>query len=179
MFCDACGTTLQPGQAFCGKCGKQIVGAVPVAQPLPARVEKHLHLLGILWFALSAVNALGGLFLLILGTALFPHLHEMKGVPPDVPVGFLASLFSTLGIFVLAKAACGFVAGWGLLQRKSWARLLALVLAFISLFNVPFGTALGVFTLWALLPGSSQEEYEALVVASANSRGDRSAERSA
>jgi hypothetical protein len=53
------------------------------------------------------------------------------------------------------------------------------VLAFISLFNVPFGTALGVYTLWVLLPGSSQEEYEALVVASANSRGDRSAERSA
>ncbi|MGA8344186.1 MAG: hypothetical protein WB781_19800 [Candidatus Sulfotelmatobacter sp.] len=141
---------------------------MPVAQPLPGRVEKHLHLLSILWFALSAFNALGGLFLLILGSTLFPHLHEMKGVPPDVPVGFLTSLFSTLGIFVLAKAACGFVGGWGLLQRESWARLLAVVLAFISLFNVPFGTALGVYTLWVLLPGPSQEEYEALVVARMN-----------
>lgn len=171
MFCDACGASLQPGQAFCSKCGKQILGPVSVAQPLPGRVEKHLHLLGILWFALSAFNGLGGLFFLILGSALFPHLHEMKGVPPDVPVGFLTSLFTTLGIVVLAKAACGFIAGWGLLQRESWARIVALVLAFISLFNIPFGTALGVYTLWALMPVQSQQEYDALVVAWANSRG--------
>ena len=43
--------------------------------------------------------------------------------------------------------------------------MVALVLAFISLFNIPFGTALGVYTLWALLPSQSQQEYEALVTA--------------
>ncbi len=171
MFCDGCGTAVQPGQAFCSKCGKQVVGPVSIAQPLPGRVQNHVHLLGILWFALSAFNALGGLFLLILGSTLFPHLREMKGVPPDVPVGFLTSLFTTLGIIVLAKAACGFIAGWGLLQRESWARMVALVLAFISLFNIPFGTALGVYTLWALLPSHSQQEYDALVAARAGLRG--------
>jgi len=165
MFCDACGMTLQAGQAFCSKCGKQILGTGPVTQPVTGRVQKHVHLLGILWFALSALNALGGLFLLLLGNTLFPHLREIKGVPPDVPVSFLTSLFTTLGIIVLAKAACGFVAGWGLLQRESWARVVALVLAFISLFNVPFGTALGVYTLWALLSRQSQQEYDALVAA--------------
>ena len=61
---------------------------------------------------------------------------------------------------MLAKAALGFVAGWGLLQRERWARILALVLAFISLFNVPFGTAVGVYTMWVLLPGDSEQEYE-------------------
>jgi len=37
------------------------------------------------------------------------------------------------------------------------------VLAFISLFNVPFGTAVGVYTFWVLLPGQAQQEYDALV----------------
>jgi hypothetical protein len=178
MFCDGCGAALQPGQPFCSKCGKRIVGAVSVAQPLPGRVQHHVHLLGVLWLALSAFNAVGGLFLLILGSALFPHLHEMQVVPPDVPVGFLTSLFSMLGVIVLAKAACGFIAGWGLLQCKPWARMVALVLAFISLFNIPFGTALGVYTLWALLPSQSQQEYEALVTARASGKGLRAAERS-
>jgi len=63
---------------------------------------------------------------------------------------------------VLAKAAFGFMAGWGLLQREPWARILTLVLGFISLFNVPFGTAVGVYTLWVLLPQQSQEEYDAM-----------------
>ena len=163
MFCDGCGAVVQPGQGFCSKCGKQIMGPVAVGQPLPGRVQQHVHLLAILWFAYSAFVALAGAFLFILGTALLPHLHEMKNVPPDVPTGFLTAFFSTIGILILAKAACGFIAGWGLMKRDSWARVLTLVLAFISLFNVPFGTALGVYTLWVLLPGQSQQEYDTLV----------------
>ena len=167
MFCDGCGAAVQPGQAFCRACGKKILGPVAVAQRLPGRVQQHTHLLGILWLAISAFNAVAGLFLLILGTSLFPHLHEMKGVPPDVPAGFLTSLFTTLGIVILLKAACGFLAGWGLMRHESWARLLALVLAFVSLFNIPLGTAMGVYTMWVLLPGESQKEYDALAAAKA------------
>ena len=41
------------------------------------------------------------------------------------------------------------------------ARTVAVVLAFPSLFfNVPFGTALGIYTLWVLLPAESDVEYE-------------------
>ena len=167
MFCDACGAAVQAGQAFCSKCGKQIIGSISVVQPRPGRVQAHVHLLAILWLAISAFNTIGGVVLLILGNALFPHLHEMQGVPRDVPTGFLTALFSTLGIFILAKAACGFIAGWGLMKHEAWARVVALVLAFISLFNIPFGTAIGVYTLWVLLPGQSQQEYDALVAARA------------
>jgi len=167
MFCDGCGAAVQPGQAFCSRCGKQIVGPVSVMQPFPGRVQQHANLLGILWLAMSAFNAVGGLVLLMLGNVLFPHLREMKDVPSDVPVGFLTALFTTLGIVVLAKAALGFLAGWGLMQREAWARVLVLVLAFISLFNIPIGTAIGVYTLWVLLPGQSQQEYEAWVAARA------------
>ena len=164
MFCDGCGAEVQPGQAFCSKCGKQIIGPIAAVQRFPGKVERHVHLLGILWLAFSAFNTLGGLFLFVLGNAFFPHLHEMKDVPADVPAGFLTALFSTLGIILLAKAACGFIAGWGLLHREGWARTVALVLAFISLFtNIPIGTAIGVYTMWVLLPLQSAQEYESLV----------------
>ena len=49
--------------------------------------------------------------------------------------------------------------------REVGHRILALVLAFISLFtNIPFGTALGIYTMWVLLPAESEREYDALVV---------------
>jgi hypothetical protein len=168
MFCDGCGTEVQPGQGFCSKCGKQIVGTI-APRALPGKVQRHVHLLAILWLAFSAFNTLGGLVLRVLGNALFPHLHEMKDVPPDVPSGFLTALFTILGIIVLAKAAFGFLTGWGgLLQRESWARSMALILAFISLFtNIPLGTAIGVYTMWVLLSSTSDQEYEALVKARA------------
>jgi hypothetical protein len=160
MFCDGCGTTVQPGQAFCSRCGKQVVGPVAVQQR-PGRVQGNLHLLGILWLAMSAFNTIGGVILYVLANTLFAHLHGMGA--PDAPTGFLRPLLSVVGILVLAKAACGFIAGWGLMQREPWARVIALVLGFLSLFNVPFGTAVGVYTLWVLLPAQSQEEYQALV----------------
>ena len=164
MFCDGCGTTVQSGQVFCGKCGKQIIGPVTTTLSARGRVQRHSHLLAIIWLAFSALEAVGGLILFVLGNALFPHLREM-GAPPEMPVSFFVVLFNTLGIVILAKAVIGFFAGWGLLQRDPWARVLLLVLGFISLIHVPFGTALGVYTLWVLLPAPSEREYESLVAA--------------
>ncbi|HXZ33908.1 MAG TPA: zinc ribbon domain-containing protein [Terriglobales bacterium] len=159
MFCDKCGAPAQPDQRFCGRCGKEFAGG-PIASPRRSRVAEHIRLLGILWLALSALNAVAGVFLLILANALFPHLREMGAAPPDVPVGFLHSLFGAIGAIVLLKALIGFFAGWGLLQRESWARVLTIVLAFLALFNIPFGTALGIYSLWVLLPAAADAEYQ-------------------
>lgn len=161
MFCDGCGAAVQPGQTFCSKCGKQIVGPVTAIQPRRGRVQEHVHLLGIIWLAISAFNAVGGVVVYILANTLFAHLHGMGA--PEAPTSFLRPLLSVIGILILAKAACGFITGWGLLHREAWARSMALVMAFISLFNIPFGTVVGVYTMWVLLPGQSQQEYEMLL----------------
>jgi hypothetical protein len=165
MFCDGCGTAVQPGQAFCSRCGKPVVGPVTAMQMRPGRVQGHVHLLGIVWLAISAVNTIGGVVLYVLANTLFAHLHELGA--PEAPTAFLRPLLSVVAIFVLAKAACGFIAGWGLLQREPWARIVALVLGFIAMFHIPFGTAVGVYTLWVLLPAQSQEEYDAMAGARA------------
>jgi hypothetical protein len=159
MFCDRCGAPAQSDQRFCGKCGKDFAGG-SVGLPPRSRLAGHVRLLGILWLALSALNAVGSVILFILANALFPHLRELPNVPRDVPAGFLHALFGTLGIIVLVKAAAGFIAGWGLLQRESWARMLTIVLAFLALFDIPFGTALGVYSLWVLLPAKADAEYQ-------------------
>ena len=161
MFCDGCGSAVQPGQSFCSKCGKQIVGPVSLAQPRRGRVQEHVRLLGLFWMALSAFNTIAGIVLYVIANTLMVHLHEAN--PDGGPPAFLTPLLSTFAILLLAKAALGFFAGWGLLQREQWARVLVLVLAFVALFtNIPFGTALGVYTMWVLLPVESEEEYEAM-----------------
>ncbi|HEY4904909.1 MAG TPA: zinc ribbon domain-containing protein [Candidatus Sulfotelmatobacter sp.] len=159
MFCDGCGSAVQAGQAFCSRCGKQIVGVIHTMLPVRGRVAEHIHLLGILWLAISAFNAVGGVALYIVANTVFAPGRGV-GAP-----AFLHPLLTILGTFVLGKSALGFVAGWGLMQRERWARVLVVVLGFISLFNIPFGTAIGVYTLWVLLPAQSEEEYEALVAA--------------
>ena len=160
MFCDRCGAPIQTNQRFCSNCGRDFSG---VATQYPAagnRVQEHLRFIAILWIALSVINAIGGTVLLVLGTVFFPHLHELPDVPSDVPTGFLSSLFCFLGTAILLKAGAGFFAGYGLLQRERWARTLTLVLSFLALLNIPLGTALGVYSLWVLLPEESDREYQ-------------------
>jgi hypothetical protein len=155
MFCDKCGTAVQSDQRFCSRCGKEFTGTTVAGYPRRSRVREHIRLLGILWLAFSAFNAVGAVVLFILANTLFLHLHEGSGPPL-----WLHPFLSFMALIVVAKAAAGFLIGWGLLHREPWARILTIILAFLALFNVPFGTALGIYTLWVLLPAESDEEYE-------------------
>jgi hypothetical protein len=153
MFCDGCGAPVQAGQGFCGRCGKQIVGNIAV-MPRRGRVAAHLQLLGILWLAFSALHAIAGVLLLFVNAV---FIHKLNAPP------FLHPLLAGIGWFVLVKSAAGLAAGFGLMQREPWARTLALILGFISLFtSIPFGTALGIYTMWVLMSQESEREYDAI-----------------
>jgi hypothetical protein len=153
MFCDRCGARISEAQRFCPSCGKA-AGTVPL-MPQQTRIAGHVRLLGILWLASSAIHLIPGLFLI-------NFFHPGNGIlPPDVPP-FLPGLIQSIGLFLMGGAVLGLIAGWGLLERQPWARTLAIVLACFSLLNAPLGTALGVYTLWALLPAKSEEEYNRL-----------------
>ncbi|MGA3099007.1 MAG: hypothetical protein ABSF25_21325 [Bryobacteraceae bacterium] len=120
--------------------------------PVRNRISGHVRLLGILWLALSVFRLLPGVLLwsfFRLGGAFLPF-----GVPM-----FVHGLLRIVGMLFLASAAIGIAAGWGLLERQPWARTLAIVVAFVNLLDMPFGTALGVYTLWVLLPAESEKEY--------------------
>ena len=150
MFGDRCGARLHDSQSFCPACGKA-AGTVPL-MPVQSRIGGHVRLLGILWLASSAMYLIPGLFL----TSFFGNFWSF--LPHGVPF-FVHSLMRAAGVFFLAGAILGIAAGWGLLERQPWARMLAIVLGCFQLLHMPFGTALGVYTLWVLLPAKSEEEY--------------------
>lgn len=162
MFCDRCGATVPADQRYCGRCGKDQVAAFPSAYPAPNRVQSHLRVLGILWLAVSALNAVGTLALLVVANTVFGHWRAFGPQVPPGPV-FLHPLLTIIGGALLVKALLGFLAGYGLLNREPWARMLTIVMSILALFNIPFGTALGIYGLWVLLPAESEREYERAV----------------
>ncbi|HET9183216.1 MAG TPA: hypothetical protein VFP59_13855 [Candidatus Angelobacter sp.] len=121
-----------------------------------SRLQRNLQLLGIFWIAYSAITLLGGVAVVILANTLFLHMGPGGG-----PL-FLHPLLTAVGAFLIAKSVIGIAAGWGLLQRESWARILTLVLGFLALIHIPLGTALGIYTIWVLLSPGADDEYRAM-----------------
>jgi hypothetical protein len=155
MFCDRCGAPLLETNRYCPTCGKPVVGNMPL-MPVQSRIAGHIRMLGILWLALSGMLLVGGAVVL----AIFRTggLWE-GGFPPGSPP-FVHDILSFIGILLLGGGLLGVIAGWGLLDRQAWARMLTIVLAcFALLLFMPFGTLLGIYTLWVLLPAQSEEEY--------------------
>jgi hypothetical protein len=113
-----------------------------------------LQLVGILWIVYAGLHLLGALAVLLVGQVMLSNI--------DLPreASFVPALVTLFGWVMLICSAVGIAAGWGLMQKVPWARLLTLILAFLSLFNLPFGTALGVYSLWVLLPDEAAREYE-------------------
>jgi hypothetical protein len=65
-----------------------------------------------------------------------------------VGIGMLGTFAAVL---VAALAIPGLIGGYGLLKHYSWARILMIVIAILQLIHFPFGTILGIYTLWVLL----------------------------
>jgi hypothetical protein len=80
-------------------------------------------------------------------------------LPPD----FFGPVFMHLiWVTVLIRAALAFAAGWGLMERTPWGRVVAIVAAVLSLLRFPFGTALGIWTLVMLLGYRNATLYDQL-----------------
>lgn len=165
MFCNYCGAEIQADQQFCGSCGKPagpVTGSAAPPAPSPAgRVARHARLLAILWIAFSALQLLrsGGR---LIGARVLGRMGHVwfDDMPWGWPMGHLIpTILSIVGLLSLALAITGFLIGFGLLERHSWARTLAIIFGVIALLNPILGTALGIYTLWVLLPAASEAEW--------------------
>ena len=121
---------------------------------MDSKMEKHVHLLGVLWIAHGGLLFLGGLFTfgLLFGFSFLPELE------PDGETILRVVAFSAAGLMWLLSIP-KIIAGIGLIKHMEWARILTLILSFLALFNVPLGTALGVYSLVILLKDDTTQLF--------------------
>jgi hypothetical protein len=116
-------------------------------------LQLHLTILG--W--LHIIGSSLFLILAALGAVVMPALGAVAGDAEGTAV--LAVLGTAFGVLMLVVGLPGFLAGYGLLKRKSWARMLALVLAILNLVNFPIGTAIAIYTFLVLLQQSATDYF--------------------
>jgi hypothetical protein len=159
MFCSGCGQPIAPYQQVCAHCGKPSAPAAPSGFIPYTRVQRHVQTLAILWLVYS-IFAILAWFVAIpfLG---FIFSHGGHGFHQDLPFPMAMHWFvPMITIVVYIRSGLGLLVGIGLLRRERWARPLALVVGILMLLKIPFGTALGIYTLWVLAPMQSGQEYD-------------------
>ncbi len=179
MFCSGCGHALNSGQGVCPQCGRAFVAAAAMpagfsVPPMPiyeyqlAHYASKVRALGILWLVYSGLSLILGVAGLAFAKAFFsggfgPWMSgpwSRGGSMPPTWIVPMAIHFAWL--FLALRAVLCAIAGWGLLQRTEWARIVAIIVAILSLIKFPFGTALGIATLIILLGYRNTTMYEQL-----------------
>ena len=121
-------------------------------------MRTHIRVLGWLHLVLGVLDLLLALamFGLFAGIGL---LAGMDGEPGGLVMGGI--LGTILAGIVTLTAIPNFLAGWGLLQYRNWARWLTLILAALNIFKFPWGTAVGIYTFVILLDDESKAIFGA------------------
>jgi hypothetical protein len=118
-------------------------------------MEKHITLAAALNLAFGILGVLVAfaLFVLIAGAGIIsrdPHAIRVTWI-----VG------TALAFFFVLTSIPAIIGGIGLLKRKSWARILLLIVSALQLLDIPLGTALGIYTIWVLIQDETRKLLEA------------------
>jgi len=121
-------------------------------------MAEHVKILGILHVVYGMLGILAGLIIMLVfgGLAGVVSVADHSG-DARVAVPILGGIGAFVFILLLVLSLPGIIAGFGLIERQPWARMLTIVLSALELMSVPFGTVLGIYGLWVLLsPGGEQ-----------------------
>jgi TRAP-type uncharacterized transport system fused permease subunit len=116
--------------------------------------EQHNKYLSWAHFAHAAITALMMLFVLAFMTA------AMTLDPNPAPAPFVVFLW----VFFVAMTAVltlpSIVAGYALLKRKRWAKIICIVAGVLASMSAPIGTAVCVYTFWFLFSEPGKMLYD-------------------
>jgi len=112
-------------------------------------MESHKRILAILFIVAGTLQMflLIGLSLFI--STIFPFIAEEAGSEGGWIIEFIGnSIPLILWSIILVFSIPSIIGGIALLQGKSWALTLILVMGCFKLFSFPIGTALGIYAIW-------------------------------
>jgi hypothetical protein len=125
-------------------------------------MKKHVDLVGLLYQLWGGMILLLSVSLLSTGIAAtaIGAAATQAATGGKLAAGIVAAVFFTLAALGLVFGSTHLWIGSRLRRFREWARAFAIVLSVVDLFLLPFGTALGVYALWALINDRSKPLFE-------------------
>ena len=117
-------------------------------------MERHINVVAALHIGMSILGIVLGIFVFIL-------LYFVGDLANDHDAQLVLSIIAKVAFgFIILLSIPGIIAGIGLFKRKEWARILTLIISVLHLVNFPFGTAVGVYSIWALVQPEVVQQFK-------------------
>ena len=116
-------------------------------------MEKHVTLTAVLHIGYSILGVLTGIGIWIFFFAIGIKSGDAEAM---AILGFIGPLVA-VALFIFSVP--GIIGGVALLKRRPWGRILTLIMSVIRLLDIPFGTALGIYSLWVLVQEETKELF--------------------
>ncbi|WP_436515874.1 hypothetical protein [Ekhidna sp. To15] len=125
-------------------------------------IQSHKRTLGIIHLVYGSLIAVAFVFIGSFITMLFPFIAEEiandVGNDADDILLFVESVIRTVFILLLIFSALpSIIAGIGLLQKRNWGIVIALIAGCVSIFSFPFGTAVGVYSIYVFVENNKRK----------------------
>jgi len=114
-------------------------------------MEGHVKAVAIIYIVLGCLGACAGLLMLVIFGGIAGAGMASGEADGEAAAGVFGLLGGFLFVVILIVSLPSILAGWGLLNRKSWARILTIILAALNLLSIPIGTIIGIYALWVML----------------------------
>ncbi len=117
-------------------------------------MKSHVDFVGVLFIVWGLLTVLIGVSTLALGVgavALITSSGHRGDGGGQVAASLTVAVFTALALIAITWGVAHVVVGIPLRRHTPWSRLMALMLGSVDLLLLPYGTALGVYTLWTLL----------------------------
>ncbi|HEX8254577.1 MAG TPA: hypothetical protein VF846_15645 [Thermoanaerobaculia bacterium] len=109
---------------------------------------QHIKVLSVLFiiFGVLGIMVSAGLFVFGVSAAV-SMLAEDSGSDAQLASGIIGGCITGVAVLFGLMSIPSVIAGWGLSRRKSWSRVLTIVLGALALPQMPLGTALGLYAI--------------------------------
>lgn len=125
-----------------------------------AATSSRVDFVGLLFIVWGILTTLVGLSTLALGIgAVAIIMSASRAGGGQFAAGVTAAAFTTLAIIAIVWGVAHVVIGVPLRRFKPWSRMIALMLGAVDLLLLPYGTALGCYTLWVLLSEDGKRRF--------------------
>ena len=108
-------------------------------------MEKHVTLVA----ALNIGFGIIGVLIACLAFVVIAGAGAISGDPQAMAITSIVA--AAIAVFFITLSVPEIIGGIGLLKHRGWARILVLIIAVLDLFQIPFGTMIGIYTIWVLL----------------------------